>query len=165
MSRGSDIAVAPNLPFLGWLRRNSPMAVIGALMITSVGCNQHRSLTKQMGWQCIEVLDTGNPKFPHIEGIKMWFREDPHFEERASGPSLCRDLRRSGQADVAVTFDAWGFPGLGLRGYNIVGITIGSMPLTVWGSESGGFHGDPTYGTTRPKMHRFPLDVFSGSGA
>ncbi len=121
-----------------------------------------------MGWQCTGIIDTGDQKFPHIESVKLWFLENPHYEERASGPSLCADLERFHIPDVTVTFDVWGSRLQGLHGYNLVGITAGSMPLRVFGAESGGFHGDPTYGNfdgkadakKRPDVYRFPIDVF-----
>jgi len=121
-----------------------------------------------MGWQCTGIADTGNQKFPHVEGVKLWFLENPRYEERASGPSLCADLERFRGPDVAVTFDVWGNRLQGLHGYNLVSITVGSTQLRVYDAESGGFHGDPGYGNfdgkadqkKRPEVYRFPIDVF-----
>jgi hypothetical protein len=121
-----------------------------------------------MGWQCTGISDTENSKFPHTEGIKLWYLENPRYEERASGPSLCADLRVSGRPDVTVTFDVWGNSLQGLHGYDLANIRVGSKPLAVWDSASGGFHGDSNYGNfdsetdkrKRPEVYRFPLDVF-----
>ena len=121
-----------------------------------------------MGWQCVGTENTGDAKFPHVESIKMWFLENTHFEERASGPSLCSDLTASGRPDVAVTFDVWGTRLNGLHGYDLKSIAVGQKQLRVYGSESGGFHGDPSYGNydsevdrkKHPEVYRFPLDVF-----
>ena len=67
-------------------------------MVTGVG-----------GFRLISPHSTrADRKFPHVEGVKLWFLENPRFEERASGPSLCADLERSKRRDVAVTFDVWG---------------------------------------------------------
>lgn len=142
--------------------------LIAVSLLTFVGCDQHQAVTKQMGWQCTGIADTGNARFPHVEGVKLWFLENPRYEERASGPSLCADLKASGFTDVAVTFDVWGNRIQGLHGYDLTGIAVGSKLLKVYGGESGGFHGDPHYGDfdsavdakKHPEVYRFPIDVF-----
>jgi hypothetical protein len=150
-----------------WLSR---VALI-ALSIACAGCvpDEHRSVTKQMGWQCVGVVDTRDKKFPHVEGIKLWFLDNPHYEEHASGPQLCAELAASGRPDVAVTFDVWGNRFNGLHGYNLTTIAVRSKLLTLYGSESGGFHDDTWhYGNfdskidqkQHPEVYRFPLDVF-----
>jgi len=122
-----------------------------------------------MGWQCVGVVDTRDKKFPHVEGIKLWFLDNPHYEEHASGPQLCAELAASGRPDVAVTFDVWGNRFNGLHGYNLTTIAVRSKLLTLYGSESGGFHDDTWhYGNfdskidqkQHPEVYRFPLDVF-----
>ena len=98
----------------------------------------------------------------------MWFLENSHYEEGASGPSLCAGLQASGRPDVAVTFDVWGNKSMGLHGYNLSSISVGSNELKVYGSSSGGFHGEPGYGNfdskadekQHPEVYRFPLEVF-----
>ena len=54
--------------------------------------DQHRTITRPMGWKCVTVEDTGNVQYPYVEVAAFWFRDNPHFEERASGPGLCADL-------------------------------------------------------------------------
>jgi hypothetical protein len=60
------------------------------------------------GWQCTGTADTKDQKFAHVESVKLWFLENPHYEERASRPHLCTDLQGSAKPDVTVTFDVWG---------------------------------------------------------
>lgn len=122
-----------------------------------------------MGWQCVEVVETEYQKFPHGEMIKLWFLDNPRFEERASGAKLCAELTATGQPDVAVTFDVWGNRFNGTHGYNLSGITVRAKRLELYGSHSGGFHDDTVhYGNfdsnvdqrEHPEVYRFPLDVF-----
>ena len=127
--------------------------------------DEHRSVTEQMGWQCVSVQDTKQPKLPPVESITMWFLKNPRYEERASGPHLCADLKAAGQSSVAVTFDVWGNRIKGLHGYTGVRISAGSEPLKIYGIESGGFHDDAAYGggynsSQHLGAHHFPLEVF-----
>jgi hypothetical protein len=122
-----------------------------------------------MGWQCTGVFDTGNARYPHVESAKFWFRDNPHFEERASGPRLCADLVEAGKSDVAMTFDTWGSPFMGLHGYNTVGLAASGKTIALYGGESGGFHDDepqklPFSSVEDKKLHpnkyKFPVDTF-----
>jgi hypothetical protein len=126
--------------------------------------DEHRSVTAQMGWACVLTEGTGSPKFPHVEIVKMWFLQNPHFEERASGPHLCQDLKASGQDQIAVTFDVWGNKMRGLHGYDGAGISVQAKQLQIYEFGSGGFHGDASIGNynsaDHPEVYRFPLDVF-----
>jgi hypothetical protein len=137
--------------------------------VVSVGCDRRQSVTKQMGWECVGAEDTGNRTFPHVETIKLWFLENPRFEEHASGPSLCVDLHASGESAAAVTFDVWGNAYYGLHGYDMTGIAAGSKRLALYGSGSGGYRDpDQHYGNfstetdkkQHPELYRFPLEVF-----
>lgn len=134
-----------------------------------IAVEEHRSVTEQMGWQCTGTFDTTSPKHPHVESVKLWFIVNPHYEELASGPSLCADLKASAQPDVDVTFDVWGNSLIGLHGYDITNISVGGKQLKLYGSESGGFHDDTLhYGNfsseqdkkLHPEKYRFPLDIF-----
>ena len=144
------------------------VALAAGFLLISTGCDQHLLVTRQMGWQCTMVEDTGNAQFPHVEGVKMWFLENPRYEVRASGPSLCAELKAVGRPEVAATFKVWGNRIEGLHGWDLAGITAGSKTLTLYGSGSGGFHGDPEYGNfdskvdqrMHPEVYRFPLEVF-----
>jgi hypothetical protein len=131
--------------------------------------DEHRSVTRRMGWLCTGIRDTTDPNFLHVESIKLWFVVNPHYEESASGPSLCADLRALGQPDVVVTFDTWGNKFMGLHGYNTTKISVGTKQLKVYGAESSGFHDDTGhYGNfnseqdkkLHPEKYRFPLDTF-----
>jgi hypothetical protein len=122
-----------------------------------------------MGWQCVGVENTTSAKFPHIEAIKMWFLENPRFEERASGPDLCSELKTSGHDTVMATFDVWGTSISGLHGYNMIGLSAGAKQLKLYGSESGGYHDagphDGNFDSNadmkrHPELYHFPLDVF-----
>jgi hypothetical protein len=52
----------------------------------------------------------------------------------------------------------------------MTGITAASRQLKLYGSSSGGFHGDEGFGnfdsqideTQHPEVYRFPLNVFGG---
>lgn len=161
--------------------RDMPLAKLSKHLMTTLGIllcsalliavfwDQHRSVTKRMGWQCVAIADTGNRKFPHMESIKMWFLENPRYEEHASGPHLCADLKATGRTDAAVAFDVWGTRVGGLHGYNMISIAVGSKQLRIYESESGGFHSDRFYGPSdtyeddrrrHPELYRLPLDVF-----
>src|SRR4051794_32308712 len=50
----------------------SHLAFIVLSFLACTGCvsDEHRSVTKQMGWQCVGIEDTGNQRFPHVESIK-----------------------------------------------------------------------------------------------
>lgn len=130
---------------------------------------RHYSVTRRMGWQCTGIVNTANPKFPHIEDAKFWFIDNPHYEERASGPRLCTELRASHQAEADMTFDVWGNRFIGLKGYDTTGISVRGKQLELYGSESGGFHDPgPFYANfnsyrdqkLHPEKYRFPLDIF-----
>jgi hypothetical protein len=160
------LEIVRHLADLGW-RAITPY-ITAISLLTCIGCDQHHSVTKEMGWQCTGTADTGNQTYPHVEGVKLWFLENPRYEERASGPSLCADLNSSGQPTVAVTFDVWGNRMQGLHGYDLTGITLGSKALKLYSSESGGYHGDPRFGNfdskadeeKHPEKYRFPLNVY-----
>jgi hypothetical protein len=122
-----------------------------------------------MGWRCVQTSDTNQPKYPHIETIDLWFIANPNYREIASGPSLCADLKSSGQPQVTVTFDTWGNRFTGLHGYDTIEMSSGKRQLKIYGTESGGFHDDtPHYGNfdsvqdkkIHPEKYRFPIDTF-----
>lgn len=158
--------VVMHLGISAW--RATALCVTGVSILACIGCDQHHSVTEQMGWQCTGITDTGNQVYPHVESVKLWFLDNPRFEERASGPSLCVDLSASGRPDVAVTFDVWGNRVQGLHGYDLTSMSLGSKALKVYDSESGGYHGDPAVGNfdsrvdekQHPEKYRFPLDVY-----
>lgn len=130
--------------------------------------DEHRSVTARMGWACVAVEDTGNAQYPHVELAKFWFRENPRYEERATGPSLCADLKALGATDVEMTFDTWGNRIWGLHGYDTTKLTADGKEIALYGSESGGYHGDPSYGNfnsvddmkQHPEKYKFPIDTF-----
>jgi hypothetical protein len=124
--------------------------------------DEHRSVTEQMGWECILVEDTKSPKFPHVEEVELWFVRNPHFEERASGPRLCAELKEAGQTYVAVSFDVWGNRLRGLHGYNGTGVALGPKQLEVYSFGLNSYHTDTAHpsGLAYPDIHRFPLEVF-----
>jgi hypothetical protein len=107
--------------------------------------DQHRTIIRRMGWKCVSVQDTKYAQYPHVEVAAFWFRDNPHFEERASGPKLCADLQASGVPDVEMTFDTWG-------------------------NRFWGFHDDePHFGSfssaedkkQHPAKYKFPIDTFT----
>ena len=109
-------------------------------------------------------VDTGDRKFPHVESIKLWFLDNPRYEERASGPRLCAELTASGLSDAAVTFVVWGNRINGLHGYDLASISVRSKPLALYGSESGGFHDDtPHYGTSTAGSIKSSIRKYTGS--
>jgi hypothetical protein len=131
--------------------------------------DEHRVVICRMGWECIGVEDTIYPQYPHIESAKFWYRDNPRFEERASGPKLCLDLKASGASDVEMTFDAWGNRFQGLHGYDTTKLTANGKEIVLYGGESGGYHGDPGYGNfdgvedkrLHPEKYKFPVDPFT----
>jgi hypothetical protein len=148
------------------------LMVLGALFLLMsllLFAEKHRMVTRRMGWECTGTSDTGNAKYLHIESAKFWFRDNPHFEERASGPSVCADLKAAGRPDVEMTFDTWGNSLQGLHGYDSVGLTAGGKTITLYESDSGGFHDDePHFGNfsssedmkLHPDKYRSPVDTF-----
>jgi len=151
------------------LRKVGPILGTGLLLAGCFISDQRHSVTKEMGWQCTGVTDTKYERFRHVESIKMWFLENPHYEERASGPHLCADLEQSGKPTVAATFAVWGNALQGLHGYDLTSIAIGSRKLEIYEGGGGGFHDDrPHFGNfnseadkkEHPEFYRFPLEVF-----
>ena len=129
--------------------------------------DDYRTVTEQMVWQCALVEDTKNARFPHVEGVKLWFVKNPHFEETASGPHLCAELKEAGQPYVTVTFEVWGNRFYGLHGYNETGMAVGSRQLVfyVYGAGLSSFHRDVEHPEDEKRMEysdirRFPLEVF-----
>jgi len=131
--------------------------------------DEHRLVTRQMTWQCMGTLDTGNGTYPHVESVNLWFVENSYFQEEVSGPSLCADLKSSGQTNVAVIFDTWGNKWVGLHGYYIQTISLGAKQLTIYDNGSGGFRDNTGgYGNfnseddkrANPQKYRFPPDTF-----
>jgi hypothetical protein len=132
--------------------------------------DEHRTITRRMGWQCTGITDTSDPRHPHVESAKFWFIDNPRFEEHESGPTLCADLQNApAKADVEMTFDTWGNTRLGLHGYDTIKLEINGKPTTLYGGESGGFHDDdPHYGNfnsvedkrLHPEKYHFPPDTF-----
>jgi hypothetical protein len=99
----------------------------------------------------------------------MWFLENTHYEERATGPRLCADLEQSGKSAVAATFDVWGNGLQGLHGYNLTSIAIGSRKVEIYEGGGGGFHDDRVHignfnsevdRKEHPDFYHFPLNVF-----
>ena len=118
------------------------MITAGALLV-----DQHRAITSRMGWKCVSVQDTAYIQYPHAEIAAFWFRDNPHYEEQASGPSLCADLRASKASDVEMTFDTWGNRFWGFHGYDTTKLAANGKQITLFDSSSGGFHDDePHYG-------------------
>ncbi len=142
------------------------------LPLVIAGCSildQHRSVTKEMGWQCTGVADIKDLTSPHVESIKMWFLENPNYEVRASGPHLCADLKQSGKPTVTATFDVWGNRLQGLHGYNLTDLAIGATRLQNYEADGAGFHDNRAHfgnfsseadRKQHPEFYRFPLDVF-----
>ena len=131
--------------------------------------DQHRVVTRRMGWHCIGVRNTADPKLPRVESATFWFYDNPHFEELASGPSLCAALGRVPDANVQMTFDTWGNSRLGLHGYEILKLQVNGTPVMLYGTECGGFHDDePHVGSfdsredkrRDPAKYHFPIDTF-----
>jgi len=114
------------------LRKVEPILGTALLLAGCFIADHHRSVTKEMGWQCTGLTDTKYERFPHLESIKMWFLESAHYEERATGPHLCADLEQSGKPTVAATFDFWGNGLQGLHGYNLTSIDIGSRKVEIY---------------------------------
>jgi hypothetical protein len=149
------------------------IAVIGCLgLITTAGLlhDQHRTVTRRMGWKCVTVEDKGNVQRPHIEVAAFWFWDNPHFEERAMGPMLCADLQTSGVSDVEMTFDTWGNLFWGFHGYNTTKLTASGKEIVLYDNWSGGFHDDEGhYGSfsyvedkkQHPEKYKFPVDTFT----
>lgn len=100
--------------------------------------DQHRTVTRRMGWKCIGVEDTKYPQYPHVEAAAFWFKDNPRYEEQASGPTLCADLKASGVSDVEMTFDTWGNRFIGLHGYNTTRLTANGKGIVIYDSSSGG---------------------------
>lgn len=121
--------------------------------------DNHYVVSRRMGWQCTGMYRTKNPRFPVVQDVKLWFLDNPHYEERASGPHLCEDLHSAGKPYADVTFDVWGNKLRGLHGYDGVSIEVDGKQFVTFGFESGGFHWDePRPQTQFPSP--FPLDVF-----
>jgi hypothetical protein len=141
---------------------------IGLITAVLLLTDEHRSVTARMGWECVTVEDTGNAQYPHVEEAKFWFRENPRYEERATGPRLCADLQASGASDVEMTFDTWGTRIWGLHGYDTEKLKANGKEIVLYGSESGGYHGDAGYGSfnsvedmkQHPEKYKFPIDTF-----
>jgi len=151
------------------LRKVEPILGTALLLAGCFIADQHRSVTKEMGWQCTGVTDTKYERFPHVESIKMWFLENTHYEERATGPRLCADLEQSGKPTVAATFDVWGNGLQGLHGYDLTSIAIGSRKVEIYEGGGGGFHDDRVHignfnsevdRKEHPEFDHFPLNVF-----
>ena len=151
------------------LRKVGPILGTALLLAGCFISDQHRSVTKEMGWQCTGVTDTKDARFRHVESIKMWFLENPHYEERASGPRLCADLWQSAEPTVAATFAVWGNAPQGLHGYDLTSVAIGSRKLEIYEGGGGGFHDDRLHfgnfdseadKKEHPEFYHFPLEVF-----
>ena len=149
------------------------VVVIGCIcFITAAACliDQHRPITRRMGWKCVSVADTKYVQYPHVEVAAFWFRDNPHFEEQASGPRLCADLQGSGASDVEMTFDTWGNRFWGFHGYDTTKLTANGKDIVLYDSSSGGFHDDEAhYGSfssaedkkQHPEKYKFPIDTFT----
>jgi hypothetical protein len=132
--------------------------------------DQHRTIIRRMGWKCVSVQDTKYAQYPHVEVAAFWFRDNPHFEERASGPKLCADLQASGVPDVEMTFDTWGNRFWGFHGYDTTKLTANGKEIVIYDSSSGEFHDDePHFGSfssaedkkQHPAKYKFPIDTFT----
>ena len=64
------------------LRKVGPILGTALLLAGCFISDQHRSATKELGWQCTGVTDTKDARFRHVESVKMWFLENPHYRER-----------------------------------------------------------------------------------
>jgi hypothetical protein len=149
------------------------VVVIGCIcFITAAACliDQHRPITRRMGWKCVSVADTKYVQYPHVEVAAFWFRDNPHFEEQASGPRLCADLQGSGASDVEMTFDTWGNRFWGFHGYDTTKLTANGKDIVLYDSSSRGFHDDEAhYGSfssaedkkQHPEKYKFPIDTFT----
>jgi hypothetical protein len=148
------------------------LVVCSLCLITAVGLlvDQHRTITRRMGWKCVTVEDTRDVQYPHVEVAAFWFRDNPHFEEHASGPRVCADLRASGASDVEMTFDTWGNRFWGFHGYDTTKLTASGKEIVLYDSSSGGFHDDEGhYGSfsstvdkkLHPEKYKFPIDTFT----
>lgn len=153
-----------------WLWMIFVISCLGLIAAASLLTDQHRSITRRMGWKCVGIEDTGNVQYPHVEVAAFWFRDNPHFEERASGPRLCADLRASGASDVEMTFDTWGNRFVGFHGYDTTKLTANGKEIILYDSLSGGFHDDEGhYGSfnsdedkkLHPEKYKFPIDTFT----
>jgi hypothetical protein len=148
------------------------VVVIGCIgFITAAACliDQHRTIARRMGWKCVSVADTKYVQYPHVEVAAFWFRDNPHFEEQASGPRLCADLQASEASDVEMTFDTWGNRFWGFHGYDTTKLTASGKEIVLYDSSSGGFHDDEGhYGSfsytedkkQHPEKYKFPIDTF-----
>jgi hypothetical protein len=151
-----------------WLLAVFLIFCLGLIAAALLFTDEHRSVTARMGWACVAVEDTGNAQYPHVETAKFWFRDNPRYEERASGPRLCSDLQSSGASDVEMTFDTWGTRLWGLHGYDITMLTANGKRVALYDSWNGGYHGDPHYGNfnsdedmkQHPEKYKFPIDTF-----
>ena len=134
------------------------VAVIGCIgFITAAACliDQHRTITRRMGWKCVSVADTKYAQYPHVE---------------AAGPRLCANLQGSGASDVEMTFDTWGNRFWGFHGYDTTKLTANGKDIVLYDSSSGGFHDDEAhYGSfssaddkkQHPEKYKFPIDTFT----
>jgi hypothetical protein len=132
----------------GSLAIGKPGAVIAALVLSASGlmlyymADHHVSMTKRMYCECEIVKDKADPFRPHLEELRLVYHDNPRFEERLAGPSLCADLRRAGQQTADVTFDVWHNWKNGRGGYIIKKIMIGGKRREIFGTMIGGFHPD-----------------------
>ena len=146
------------------------MFALGLLSAVGLLVDEHRTVTKQMGWKCVAVEDTELAQYRQVEEAAFWFRDNPRYEERATGPRLCADLQASGATDVEMTFDTWGNRFWGFHGYDTTKLTANGKDIALYDSSSGGFHDDePHLGTfnseedkkQNPKKYKFPIDSFT----
>jgi hypothetical protein len=153
-----------------WLWIVVVIGCIGFITVAACLIDQHRPITRCMGWKCVSVADTKYVQYPHVEVAAFWFRDNPHFEEQASGPRLCADLQASGASDVEMTFDTWGNRFWGFHGYDTTKLTANGKDIVFYDSSSGGFHDDEAhYGSfssaqdkkQHPEKYKFPIDTFT----
>jgi hypothetical protein len=165
-----DVARRRHLMAWGFGLLIAALAVRFGIWIYPRVYDEHRIVSRRMGWQCTGITNTSDPRQSHVESAKFWYIENPRYEERESGPTLCTDLENaSSNADVEMVFDTWGNTTLGLHGYDTIKLVINGKSTPLYGGESGGFHDYEThYGNfdgredkrLHPEKYHFPPNTF-----